>query len=105
MLFRNNWRECGPVNLFAIGKEKVSDEWIDMANDVKEFYIGEEEMEIEKHFKNITDMLSDAMFTYGTDYTVRYGIVKIKICLNSWENYHSSNHSIYIFNSVFVTGF
>ena len=42
-----------------------------MANDVKSFYIGEEEMDIKKHFNNITDMLSDAMFSYGTDFTVR----------------------------------
>ena len=69
--FRNNWRECGPANLFAIGKEKLTDNWINMANNVKEFYIGDEEMNIDKHFMNITDMLSDAMFSYGTDYTVR----------------------------------
>ena len=50
-----------------------------MANDVKEFYIGQEEMEIEKHFMNITNMLSDAMFTYGTDYTVRYEFDNIKL--------------------------
>ena len=76
--FRNNWKECGPANLFAIGKEKLSDNWIDKANNVKEFYIGDEEMNIDKHFMNITDMLSDAMFTYGTDYTVRYAIITIQ---------------------------
>ena len=42
-----------------------------MADEVKQFYMGQEELDIEKHFANITDMLSDAMFTYGTDYTVR----------------------------------
>ena len=50
-----------------------------MANNVKEFYIGDEEMNIDKHFMNITDMLSDAMFTYGTDYTVRYAIITISV--------------------------
>ena len=35
-------------------------------------------MNIDKHFMNITDMLSDAMFTYGTDYTVRYAIITIQ---------------------------
>ena len=43
-----------------------------MVNDVKRFCFGEEDMDIEKHFTNITDMLSDAMFSYGTDFTVRY---------------------------------
>ena len=70
-MYRKNWRECGPANLFSIGKDKISEEWSSLANRVKEFYIGDEDMQIEKHFKNITDMLSDAMFTYGTDYTVR----------------------------------
>merc|ERR1712072_82179 len=28
-------------------------------------------MNLEKHFKNITNMLTDATFAYGTDFTVR----------------------------------
>ena len=70
-MYRKKWRECGPANLFSIGKDNISEEWTALVNTVKEFYIGDEDMQIEKHFKNITDMLSDAMFTYGTDYTVR----------------------------------
>ena len=73
---RKNWQQCGPANLFAIGKEKNSEELSEMAEDVKEFYIGKEEMQLEKHFRNITDMLSDATFTYGTDYTVRWVLIK-----------------------------
>lgn len=69
--FKKNWEKCGPSNLFSIEKRKNSEKWIRMANDVKSFYIGEEDMDIEKHFNNITDMLSDAMFSYGTDFTVR----------------------------------
>ena len=67
-----NWKSCGPSNLFSIEKRKNSEKWIRMANDVKKFYIGEEDMDIDKHFNNITDMISDAMFSYGTDFTVRY---------------------------------
>ena len=67
--FRDNWRRCGPANLFGSVKGDAS--WIDMADRIKNFYIENEEMDIDKHFKNITDMFTDAMFTYGTDYTVR----------------------------------
>ena len=57
--------------MFGIEKRDASDSWIDMADRIKNFYIENEEMDIDKHFKNITDMFTDAMFTYGTDYTVR----------------------------------
>ena len=70
-IYRKKWHQCGPANLFAIGSNRNSDDSVDMADDVKEFYVGEGEMQLEKHFGNITDMLSDATFTYGTDYTVR----------------------------------
>ena len=53
------------------GSVKGDASWIDMADRIKNFYIENEEMDIDKHFKNITDMFTDAMFTYGTDYTVR----------------------------------
>ena len=57
--------------MFGIEKRDASDSWIDMADRIKNFYIENGEMDIDKNFKNITDMLTDAMFTYGTDYTVR----------------------------------
>ena len=57
--------------MFGIVKGVASDSWIDMADRIKNFYIENEEMDIDKHFQNITDMFTDAMFTYGTDYTVR----------------------------------
>ena len=69
--FRKHWSHCGPTNWFGITKDKVTTEWTDLANKVKIFYIGNDEMQIDKHFKNITDMLSDSVFSYGTDYTVR----------------------------------
>ena len=57
--------------MFGIEKRDASDSWIDMADRIKNFYIENGEMDIDKHFKNITYMFTDAMFTYGTDYTVR----------------------------------
>ena len=57
--------------MFGIENGDASDSSIDMADRIKNFYIENEEMDIDKHFKNITDMFTDAMFTYGTDYTVR----------------------------------
>ena len=38
-----------------------------MADEVRSFYVGEEELDMEKHFANLTDMFSDATFIYGTD--------------------------------------
>ena len=57
--------------MFGIEKRDASDSWIDMADRIKNFYIEDGEMDIDKHFKNITYMFTDAMFTYGTDHTVR----------------------------------
>ena len=57
--------------MFGIENGDASDSWIDMADRIKNFYIENDEMDIDKHFQNITDMFTDAMFTYGTDYTVR----------------------------------
>ena len=79
MSFRKNWRRCYPANLFAVVNDNISKEWIEKSNHVKEFYIGNEEMQLEKHFGNITNMLTDAMFTYSTDYTVRLVVQLVKI--------------------------
>ena len=69
--FRDNWKTCGPSNLFGIRREKVTDEISELTEQVRQFYLGDEVMDLDMNFSNITDMLSDAMFAYGTDYTVR----------------------------------
>jgi len=63
----DQWDIIGPFLLFARHHTETTDEDIELADKVLNFYVGSRENINEAHRANLTDMISDAFFWYGID--------------------------------------
>lgn len=44
---------------------------VELANRIRDFYIGKPDFDLEENFSNLTNMFTDAAFVVGTDMMVR----------------------------------
>jgi hypothetical protein len=68
---RDNWDFCGPANVLGSFYSKTSQESINLANRVQDFYVGKEDFSLEEDFMNLTYMFTDATFGLGMDMMAR----------------------------------
>ena len=58
----------------------------EMSKKIRSFYVGDDTLSEDKHFANLTDMMSDVSFVYGTDATVKAWSTKNPVYYYSWEH-------------------
>ena len=69
--YRDNWEFCGPASTLGTFYGKRSRGSIELANRIRDFYIGTADFSIEENFMNLTYMFTDAAFGIGTDMMAR----------------------------------
>jgi hypothetical protein len=69
--YRDNWDFCGPAHTLGTFYGKRSRTSIEVANKIRDFYIGKSDFSLDEDFTNLTYMLTDAAFGVGTDMMAR----------------------------------
>ena len=85
-LLRDHWEKSVPTFV----PQKLKNDPAGSSHKIRSFYIGDDDvtLDAEKHFGNLTDLMSDVTFVYGTDATVKVWSEKTRnpIYYYSWEH-------------------
>lgn len=82
-LLRDHWEESVPTFVHHLQRNVP-----DLSKKIRSFYVGDETLDADRHFANLTNMMSDVAFAYGTDATVKAWSERTQnpIYYYSWEH-------------------
>ncbi len=71
-LYQGNFELAGPQILFGLDEKDITQEDVERAYNILEFYVGSVEGMSQDNFKKVTDMMTDASFLYGNFRTMKH---------------------------------